>query len=113
MAWGFAQLEGCILIYSNWNGKAKVTKALTFFLGYSQAGSEQTTGMALPQVLPPHPKPNLKGEEEKGRRKYAATANLGGSLPTFIHLLLFSTGVAEKSRSQLHSGSTTQMTHVV
>ena len=40
MAWGFAQLEGCILIYSNWNGKAKMTRTLTFLLRYSQAGSE-------------------------------------------------------------------------
>lgn len=52
MAWGFAQLEGCILIYSNWNGKTKVTRTLTFFLGYSQAGREQAMGTALPQVRP-------------------------------------------------------------
>lgn len=47
MAWGFAQLEGCILIYSNWTRKAKVTGTLTVFLGYSQAGSKQTISMAL------------------------------------------------------------------
>lgn len=53
MVWGFAQLEVCILIYSNWNRKAEVTRTLTVFLGYSQAGSQQ----ALLWVLLPHHKP--------------------------------------------------------
>lgn len=66
MAWGFAQLEGCILIYSNWNRKAEVTRTLTVFLGHSHAGSQQTTGMALLWVLLPHPEPSPKGEEERG-----------------------------------------------
>lgn len=71
MAWGFAQLEGCILIYSNWNGKAEVTRTLTFLPGRSQAGGEQTAGTALPRALPPRPRPSPKGEEEELGRKPA------------------------------------------
>ena len=97
MAWGFAQLEGCILIYSNWNGKAKMTRTLTFLLRYSQAGSELTTRIALRH--PSSPKPSPKGKEERGRRKSAAGANGDESLSTCTHLLLFSTQIVETSRS--------------
>lgn len=96
MAWGFTQLEGCILIYSNWNGKAKMTRPLTFFLGYYQADREQTIGIALGPPSSTQAKP--KEEDRKGRRKPARGAHLDGSPSACTHLLLFSTQVVERSK---------------
>lgn len=66
MAWGFAQLEGCILIYSNWNGKTKVIR--TFFLGYFQAAREQTQPCPRSSLLMPSQVPKGRGEREKEAR---------------------------------------------
>ena len=103
MAWGFAQLEGCILIYSNWNGKATMTRTLTFILRHSQAGSELTTRIAL---WP-------KGKEERRRRKSAADFIQLGWIPFYLNssTLVLHPNSWDIKENQ-YSGCAIQVTHL-
>lgn len=62
MAWGFAQLEGCILIYSNWNGKTKVIR--TFLDTLKLLGSRHSLAPRS-SLLTPNQVPKGRGEREK------------------------------------------------
>lgn len=112
MAWGFAQLEDYILIYSNWNGKAKMTRTLTFILGYSQAGSELTTGIALGPPSSPQAKP--KRERGEGEKEACCRGQFGW-LTSYRHLpalILYPSSWEIKKHWCRYSGSATEVIHL-